>query len=146
MQTVAHLLRLKHDQTVVTIAPTASVLDALKLLAEKGIGALLVVADGEIAGVFSERDYTRKIELQGRSAHNTLVQDIMSQSVICVGPAHSNEQCMALMTENRIRHLPVVDHGKLVGMISIGDLVKDIISEQQFTIQQLEHYIHGVRN
>jgi CBS domain-containing protein len=119
--------------------------DALKLLAEKGIGALLVMEGEQIAGIVSERDYTRKVEFLGRSASTTLVSDIMTSSVICVGPGHSNEQCMALMTENRLRHLPVVDNGKLVGLISIGDLVKDIISEQQFTIQQLEHYIHGVR-
>ena len=145
MQTVAHILHSKANQTVSRISPTAPVLEALKLLAEKGIGALLVMEGEQIAGIVSERDYTRKVELMGRSAGGTLVSDIMTSSVICVGPSHSNEQCMALMTENRLRHLPVVEHGKLIGLISIGDLVKDIISEQQFTIQQLEHYIHGVR-
>ena len=145
MQTVAHILHSKANQTVCRIAPTAPVLEALKLLAEKGIGALLVMEGEEIVGIVSERDYTRKVELMGRSAGGTMVSDIMTSSVICVGPSHSNEQCMALMTENRLRHLPVVEHGKLIGLISIGDLVKDIISEQQFTIQQLEHYIHGVR-
>ncbi|MES2106103.1 MAG: CBS domain-containing protein [Pseudomonadota bacterium] len=145
MQTVAHILHSKSNQSVCRIAPTATVLDALKLLAEKGIGALLVMEGEQIAGIVSERDYTRKVELMGLSASGTLVSEIMTASVICVGPDHSNEQCMALMTENRLRHLPVVKNDKLIGLISIGDLVKDIISEQQFTIQQLEHYIHGVR-
>ncbi|HTD06862.1 CBS domain-containing protein [Undibacterium sp.] len=145
MQTVAHILHSKPNQTVCSIAPAASVLDALKLLAAKGIGALLVMEDEQIAGIVSERDCVRKVELMGRSAGSTPVSDIMTSSVLCVSPDHSNEQCMALMTENRLRHLPVVENGKLIGLISIGDLVKDIISEQQFTIQQLEHYIHGVR-
>lgn len=145
MQTVAHILKEKPNQTVCRIAPTASVLDAIKLLAEKGIGALLVMDGDQIAGIVSERDYTRKVELMGRSAGNTQVREIMSSSVICVGPSHSNEQCMALITENRIRHLPVVENGKLIGLVSIGDLVKDIMSEQQFTIEQLEHYIYGTR-
>lgn len=145
MQTVAHILKEKTNRTVCRIAPTASVLDAIKLLAEKGIGALLVMDGDQIAGIVSERDYTRKVELMGRSAGNTQVREIMSSSVICVGPSHSNEQCMALITENRIRHLPVVENGKLIGLVSIGDLVKDIMSEQQFTIEQLEHYIYGTR-
>lgn len=145
MQTVAHILHSKSNQTVCHIAPTASILDALKLLAEKGIGALLVMEGEQIVGIVSERDYTRKVELVGRSATDTPVSDIMTSSVLFVSPEHSNEQCMALMTENRLRHLPVLQNGRLVGLISIGDLVKDIISEQQFTIQQLEHYIHGVR-
>ncbi len=146
MQTVAHLLRGKANQTVCRIGPDATVLDALKILAEKSIGALLVMEGEQIAGIVSERDYTRKVELSGRSASGTLVRDIMTSSVMCVGPAHSNEQCMALMTENRLRHLPVVENGKLIGLISIGDLVKDIISEQQFTIEQLQHYIHSERS
>lgn len=146
MQTVAHLLRGKANQTVCRIEPDATVLDALTLLAEKSIGALMVMEGEQIAGIVSERDYTRKVELSGRSASSTLVRDIMTSSVMCVGPAHSNEQCMALMTENRLRHLPVVENGKLIGLISIGDLVKDIISEQQFTIEQLQHYILSERS
>ncbi|MBI3284901.1 MAG: CBS domain-containing protein [Burkholderiales bacterium] len=145
MQTVAHILRSKPDQTVYRIAPTAPLLDALKMLADKSLGALLVMQGEQIAGILSERDYTRKVELLGRSARDTLVKDIMTATVICIGPEHSNEQCMALMTEHRLRHLPVIEDGKLIGLISIGDLVKDIISEQQFTIQQLEHYIYGIR-
>lgn len=145
MQTVAHILRSKSNQTVYRIAPTAPVLDALKLLAERSIGAVLVMEGEQIVGIVSERDYTRKVELMGRTAGATRVSDIMTSSVMCVGPGHSNEQCMALMTENRLRHLPVVENNKLVGLVSIGDLVKDIISEQQFTIEQLEHYIQGAR-
>jgi CBS domain-containing protein len=143
MQTVAHILHSKSNQKVCSIAPTATVLEALKLMAEKGIGALMVMEGEEIAGIVSERDYTRKVEFLGRTAATTKIKEIMTSSVVCVGLEHSNEQCMALMTENRLRHLPVVENSKLIGLISIGDLVKDIISEQQFTIQQLEHYIHG---
>ena len=145
MQTVSHILRSKSNQVVHHVAPNAPVKDALKLLAEKGVGALMVMEGEQIVGIVSERDYTRKVELMGRSASDTLVRDIMTSSVMCIGPSHSNEQCMALMTEHRLRHLPVVENGKLIGLISIGDLVKDIISEQQFTIQQLEHYIQGAR-
>lgn len=145
MQTVSHILRSKSNQVVHSVTPTAPVTEALKLLAERGVGALLVMEGEQIVGIVSERDYTRKVELMGRSAGDTLVRDIMTSSVMCIGPGHSNEQCMALMTEHRLRHLPVVEDGKLIGLISIGDLVKDIISEQQFTIQQLEHYIHGAR-
>ena len=144
MQTITHILHSKSNQAVCRIAPTALVLDALRLLAENRIGALLVMDGEQIAGIVSERDYTRKVELVGRLASDTLVSDIMTSSVICVGPDHSSEQCMALMTENRLRHLPVVDNGKLLGLISIGDLVKEIISEQKFAIEQLQHYIHGV--
>ena len=145
MQTVSHILRSKSNQVVHHVAPNAPVKDALKLLAEKGVGALMVMEGEQIVGIVSERDYTRKVELMGRSASDTLVRDIMTSSVMCIGPSHSNEQCMALMTEHRLRHLQVVENGKLIGLISIGDLVKDIISEQQFTIQQLEHYIQGAR-
>lgn len=145
MKSVANILRSKKDNTVYTIGPDARVLDALKLMAEKGIGALLVMEGGRVVGVISERDYARKVVLLGRTAHETPVGDIMSSRVIYVSPEQSNEECMTLMTENRLRHLPVIDHGELVGLISIGDLVKDIISEQQFIIEQLEHYIRGER-
>jgi CBS domain-containing protein len=144
MQTVAHILQSKSNNSICSIAPSAPVQEALKLLAEKGIGALMVLEGDKIAGILSERDYTRKVEFLGRTAATTQVREIMTASVICVGPQHTNEQCMALMTENRLRHLPVVENDKLIGLISIGDLVKDIISEQQFTIKQLQHYIHGV--
>jgi len=145
MKTVAHILKSKSDQNVYTITPTASVLDALKLMAEKNVGALLVMDGEQIAGIITERDYARKIILKGRSSKDTPVRDIMTSSVMCVRPEQTSEECMMLMTENRLRHLPILDNGKLVGLISIGDLVKDIISEQQFIIEQLEHYIAGDR-
>lgn len=145
MKSVAHILRSKKHQSIYTIAPDARVWDSLKTMAEKGIGALLVMDGEKIVGIVSERDYARKMALLGRSSENTPVRDIMSSPVMYVSPEHTNEQCMALMTENRLRHLPVLDKGKLVGLISIGDLVKDIISEQQFIIEQLQHYIRGER-
>jgi CBS domain-containing protein len=110
-------------------------------MAEKNIGALLVMDGERIAGIVTERDYARKTVLLGRSPKDTPVHDIMASPVLCVSPGQTNEECMALMTTSRLRHLPVVEHGRLLGLISIGDLVKDIISEQQFIIQQLEHYI-----
>ena len=145
MKIVAHILKSKPDQTVFSIVPTASVFDAVKLMAEKGIGALLVMEGEKIVGIVSERDYARKIILMGRSSRETPVRDIMTSPVMYVRPDQTSDECMALMTENRLRHLPVMDSGKLIGLISIGDLVKDIISEQQFIIQQLEHYIRGER-
>jgi CBS domain-containing protein len=145
MKSVAQILRSKPDQRVETITPSASVFDAVKLMAEKSIGALLVMEEAQIVGIITERDYARKIVLMGRSSKDTPVRDIMTSPVMYVGPEETNEECMALMTDNRLRHLPVVDQGKLIGLISIGDLVKDIISEQKFIIEQLEHYITGDR-
>jgi CBS domain-containing protein len=145
MKSVAEILRSKPEQAVHTIAPSASVFDAVKLMAEKSIGALLVMEDLKIDGIITERDYARKIVLMGRSSKETPVRDIMTSPVMYVRPDQTNEECMALMTDNRVRHLPVIDNGKLIGLISIGDLVKDIISEQKFIIDQLEHYIMGDR-
>lgn len=145
MKSVAQILRSKEHQSVYTIAPDARVWDALKIMAERGVGALLVMEGDNISGIISERDYARKVVLKGRSSENTPVRDIMSSPVMYVSPEHTNEQCMVLMTENRLRHLPVMEQGKLVGLVSIGDLVKDIISEQKFIIEQLEHYIRGER-
>lgn len=145
MQTVAHILNSKSTRTVWTIAPDALVLEAIQLFAEKGIGALLVMEGEEVLGIVTERDYARKVHIKGRSSDDTPVRAIMTSPVMYVRPDQTNEQCMALMTENRLRHLPVMENGKLIGLISIGDLVKDIISEQQFIIQQLEHYIRGER-
>jgi CBS domain-containing protein len=145
MKSVAEILRSKPEQTVHTITPSASVFDAVKLMAEKSIGALLVMEDLKIDGIITERDYARKIVLMGRSSKETPVRDIMTAPVMYVRPDQTNEECMALMTDNRVRHLPVIDNGKLIGLISIGDLVKDIISEQKFIIDQLEHYIMGDR-
>jgi CBS domain-containing protein len=140
---VADILKSKPDATVHTIAPTATVYDAVKLMAEKNIGALVVVQGPELVGIVTERDYARKIVLLSRSSKDTLVRDVMTSPIMFVRISASSEQCMVLMSENRLRHLPVVEEGKLVGLVSIGDLVKDIISEQKFIIEQLEHYIAG---
>jgi CBS domain-containing protein len=145
MKSVANILKSKPDPTVYTIAPTASVFDALTLMAEKSIGALVVTEGEQVVGIITERDYARKVILMARSSKETPVRDIMTSSVMYVRLDHTSEQCMVLMTENRLRHLPVMDSGRLVGLISIGDLVKDIISEQKFIIEQLEHYISGER-
>jgi CBS domain-containing protein len=145
MHTVAQILQSKSQHTVYSVAPTAPVLQALQLMAEKGIGALLVMEGRQIVGIVTERDYARKVALFGRTSKETPVRDIMTANVMYVRPDNTNEQCMALMTENRLRHLPVLEGDELIGLISIGDLVKDIISEQQFIIRQLEHYIMGER-
>ncbi len=130
-----------HD--VWSVHPDDTVLDAIKVLAEKDIGALIVIEDDKPVGIFSERDYARNVYLKGKSSPETLVRDVMAAPVICVRPDQSVDECMALMTEKRFRHLPVLDGDELVGMVSIGDLVKSVIAEQQFNIEQLEHYIHG---
>jgi CBS domain-containing protein len=141
MSTVAQLLKLKSNPAVQMIGPSASVFDAIKLMAEKNIGAVLVGEGGKVAGIFTERDYARKIALMAKSSRDTALREVMTAEVMYVGPAQTSEECMALMTENRLRHLPVMDNGKLVGLVSIGDLVKDVISEQKFLIEQLEQYI-----
>ncbi len=143
MITVAQVLRSKGDSIVHTVTPTTSVFEAIAEMAEKNIGALLVMEAGMIVGIVTERDYARKIVLQGKLSKETKVRDIMSWPVMYVEPQQSNEECMALMTEKRLRHLPVLDQGELVGLISSGDLVKEIISEQSFIIDQLVHYIAG---
>jgi len=143
MTTVAQILKAKPDKTVHTIAPAATVLEAIKLMAAKNIGGLLVLEGGSIIGVVTERDLARKAFLMAKSAQDTPVREIMTSQVMYVAPERTSEECMALMTENRFRHLPVLDKGKLVGLVSIGDLVKDVISEQKLLIAQLEHYIAG---
>ena len=143
MTVVAEILKSKPDAVVYRIAPTDTVYDGLRLMADKGIGALLVMEGDAIVGIVTERDYARKIALLGRTSAATPVRDVMTADVMYVRPTQTSQECMALMTENRLRHLPVVDGARLVGLISIGDLVKDIISEQQFIIEQLEHYITG---
>jgi CBS domain-containing protein len=132
-------------QEIWSVRSDRSVYEALELMAEKDIGALLVVDDGKLVGIFSERDYARKVILQGKSSRETLVREIMTPRVVYVHPQQTIEECMALMTEKHIRHLPVLDGERLVGVISIGDVVKAIISEQKFVIEQLEHYITGNR-
>ena len=141
MKTVAQLLKLK-PAGVISIRPDVPVLDALKLLADKDVGAVLVMDGPRLVGIVSERDYERKVALKGKSSSDTPVSEIMTRDVVFVTPAQTNEDCMALVTEKRSRHLPVIDNGRVVGVLSIGDLVKDAISEQQFIIDQLEHYIN----
>lgn len=141
MKTVRQLLQGKPGG-LCTIGPGASVLDALKLMAEKNVGALLVVENDKLVGIVSERDYARKVTLVGRSSHDTPVRQIMTERPICVQPDKSVEECMALMTDKHVRHLPVIESEKLLGVLSIGDLVKETISEQRFMIEQLESYIH----
>lgn len=144
MSTVMQILHSKQDNSVYTTSPGASIMDAAKLMAEKHIGGLLVMENDRIVGIVTERDFARKLALTaGFSCGETLVREIMSSPVMYVRPLQTSDECMALITENRLRHLPVVDEGKLIGMISIGDLVKDVISSQKFTIEQLENYIKG---
>lgn len=141
MKYVREILRKKgHD--IWCVPPTVTVFEALYLMGEKNCGAVLVVEGGRLLGIFSERDYARKVILKGRTSRDTLVDEIMSRGVVCIQPSQSVDQCMALMTKRRIRHLPVVDEeNNLVGIISIGDVVKEVISEQEFIIHQLELYI-----
>ena len=142
MKTVAELLKSKPAR-IVKVTPGQSVLEAIKVLAAEDIGAAIVMSGDQLAGILSERDYTRKVVLKGRSAETTRVEDIMTRNVVVVTPRAKARDCMALMTENNIRHLPVVDNGRVVGMVSIRDIVSDIIADQDFTIEQLEHYISG---
>jgi len=144
MRTVGSLLQIK-GRDVWSVAPDASVYQALEMLAEKNVGALLVCDQGELVGIVSERDYARQVELQGKSAREMSVSEIMTRRVVYVRPGQTIKDCMALMTEKRIRHLPVLDEDGLIGVISIGDVVKEVIAEQQFMIRQLENYIVGQR-
>ena len=144
MKSVAQLLKVK-GTLVHSIAPGASVLECLKLFADRGIGAALVMEGDRLVGIFTERDYARKVALHGKSSKDLKVQDVMTTDVLWVPPERTNEECMALMTEKRIRHLPVMEDDKVIGIISIGDLVKDIIAEQRFIIDHLERYIMGER-
>ena len=143
MKTVAELLRTKPPRAVVKVTPELSVLEAIKVLATENIGAAVVMSGDRLAGIFSERDYTRKVVLKGRSSDTTKVEEIMTPNVIVVSPRTKTRECMQLMTDRKIRHLPVVEEGRVVGMVSIRDIVGDIIADQDFTIEQLEHYISG---
>lgn len=143
MKTVAELLRTKPTRAIVRVSPEQSVLEAIKILAAENIGAAIVMSGERLAGIFSERDYTRKVILKGRASDTTRVEEIMTPNVVVVNPRTKTRDCMALMTEKNIRHLPVVDEGRVIGMVSIRDIVSDIIADQDFTIEQLEHYISG---
>ena len=142
MTSVAHLLHAK-GHAVWSIPPDASVYDAIKLMADKEVGALLIVEAQRLVGIVSERDYARKVILQGKSSRDTPVREIMTDKVFYVRPEQTVEECMAVMTAHRIRHLPVLDDDHLLGVVSIGDLVKALLSEQEVRIQQLEQYIMG---
>lgn len=142
MRNVQQLLENK-PYRLLSISPTASVLDALRQMAEKDVGALVVLDGEKLVGIFSERDYARKIILFGKSSHDTAVSEIMTSGVVCVRPAQSADECMALMTGRRVRHLPVLFDDKVIGVISIGDVVKEMIDDQKRTIEQLEQYIRS---
>lgn len=140
MRTVRQLLEAKAPE-VFAIGPDAPVIDAVALMAQKRIGALLVMQAGRLVGILSERDYARKVVLQGRSSRDTQVRDIMTRDVVTVGPDESSDRCMQIVTERRIRHLPVLDGDAVIGVVSIGDLVKAVIEDQQMELEQLQRYI-----
>ena len=143
MSTVAKVLLNKASQDVATITPDATVLEAIALMASKGIGAIVVVEHEQVVGIVSERDYTRKIALMARTSQQTTVSEIMTSRVITVCRSHRVDQCLELMTDKHLRHLPVVEDGKLIGLISIGDLVKATMEDQKKLIEQLQQYISG---
>jgi CBS domain-containing protein len=142
MKTVRQLL-MEMDIALWYVSPDATIFEALKLMSEAGIGAVLVMEKGRLVGILSERDYARKVALEGRDSRTTKVAEIMTPNVLCVSPDSTNEECMALMAAKRIRHLPVVKDSEVIGMLSIRDLVADIIAEREYTIKQLESYIYS---
>ena len=142
MHTVRDLLQAKGNK-VWSITPQATVYEALELMAARNVGALMVMEAEKVVGIFSERDYARRVILKGRSSRTTVVSELMTRDVLYVGTAETVEDCMALMTEKRVRHLPVIEKDRLLGIVSIGDVVKEIISDREFTIRALEHYITG---
>ena len=144
MNSIRQILEQKGNDVWVT-SPEASVYEALSLLAKKNVGALLVIKNQELVGIVSERDYARKVALLGKASVKTPVSEIMTTQVFSITPQNTTEEAMALMTDKRIRHLPVIEEGKIVGVISIGDLVKSIIANQEYVIDQLEKYISGVQ-
>lgn len=144
MNTVHQLLKMKGSQ-VYQISPGASVLDGLRLMAEKGTGSLLVVEGERVAGIFTERDYARKVGFDGRRPDEVKIEEVMTPNLIIIHPDQTVKDCMQIMTDSKIRHLPVMDQGKLVGIISIGDVVKDMIGELEFHVEQLSKYIAGLR-
>lgn len=143
MKIVRDILREKGDQPVWTVEAGSTVYEALALMAEKNIGAVMVMKSGELTGILSERDYARKVVLKGRMSKDTPVRDIMTENVVYVTPYRTMEECMALMTDKRVRHLPVLEGGRLIGIVSIGDVVKAQIADKEFMIEQLTDYITG---
>ena len=143
MATARDLLKAKTGGAIFSVTPDATVLEALKIMAERNVGAALVISGEQIEGILSERDIVRKVDLLGKTSATTLVREIMTEKVLYVAPNQPLDECMALMTEKRIRHLPVMENGQLLGVISIGDVLRDVIHEQKFLISQLEHYITG---
>jgi len=143
MTIVAQVIKNKSEQDIFTISPEATVLEAIKIMADKGIGALVVADGGKVVGILSERDYTRKVTLMERSSYSTTVAEIMTSKVITVSLNNTVEECLQLMTDRHLRHLPVLDNEKLVGFISIGDLVKAAMEDQKNLIEQLKQYISG---
>jgi len=142
MSTVRHLLGEKGKE-IWSVAPKDMVLDALKIMAEKNVGALLVLDKDKLAGIFSERDYARKIVLEGKESKDTPVEELMTREVFCIAPNRSTQECMALMTDKHIRHLPVMENDKILGIITIGDVVKAVIAHKNFMIRDLENFIAG---
>jgi CBS domain-containing protein len=142
MTTVRQLISEKGND-VISVAPNSTVYDAIRLMAEKNIGALAVISDSRLVGIFSERNYARNVFLKGKASPTTSVAEVMSERPVCVSPDETVEECMALMTDKMVRHLPVIEDNQLIGIVSIGDLVKSIIREQKFIIDQLGHYIQG---
>ena len=142
MTTVGQILEEKGN-AVWSVRPDDTVFDSIRMMADKGIGSLLVMDDDRLVGIVTERDYARKVILEGKSSKNLAVRDVMTTRVLCVTPDRTVDECMALMTDKRARHLPVLDQKKVVGLVSIGDLVKATIAEQQILIDQLQHYIAG---
>jgi CBS domain-containing protein len=141
--TVKRLLQRRGEQELITVTPETLVYDAIKLMADHDIGALLVMEGPQLVGIITERDYLTKLILKGRASNETAVGDVMTRRVLYVEPSHTVEQCMALMTERRVRHLPVIEGGKTVGIVSMRDVVANLIAEKEFMIEQLEQYIYG---
>ncbi len=143
MTNVAHVIQSKAKPAIYTVSPDTTVLEAISIMADKGIGALVVTQDETVVGILSERDYTRKVALMERSSYDTRVKDIMTDKVMTVSLNHKVDECLELMTNKHLRHLPVVEEGQLVGLISIGDLVKAAMEDQKALIEQLQQYISG---
>lgn len=143
MKTLKQILNDKKHQEVISIAPNRPVFDALVVLAEYKIGALAVIDDGQLVGIFSERDYAREVVLKGRSSRTTMISEVMTSKVISASPDDLVDSAMQTMSDRRIRHLPIVENGQILGMLSVGDLLKETIAYQQTLIQQLENYIQG---